>query len=106
MLIALFILAAVVLDDCNTQPQKLINMKTGRAVVEFFSGRAIFHDRFLEEEMRQVGICIPSHMLEMFDGKSVIYLTDPLFEKAFIEVYTPFYIENALFQWQNYPQES
>lgn len=80
---------------------KLINTKTGYIVVEFENGKAQFHDRFLEAEMKETGIFIPASMTPDFEGKEVVYLGEPFFERAFVEVYYPLCIANSLYQWQN-----
>ena len=85
----------------NGEPMKLINTKTGYVVVELTNGKASFHDRFLEVEMKETGILIPPAMADEFEGKEVIYLGEPLFEKAFVEVYYPLCIAHSLYQWQN-----
>lgn len=84
----------------NGEPMKLVNTKTGYIVVELIEGKANFHDRFLEAEMKEAGILIPPSMIDSFEGKEVVFLGDPLFEKAFIEVYYPLCIANDLYQWQ------
>jgi len=80
---------------------KLINKKTGFIVVEFQKGKVQFHDRFLEAEMKETGILIPPAMTDQFEGKEVIFLGEPLFEKAFLEVYYPLCIANSVYQWHN-----
>lgn len=80
---------------------KLVNTKTGFVVVEFKQGKAEFHDRFLEAEMKETGILIPPALTHSFQDKEVIFLGDPLFEKAFVEVYYPLCIANAVYQWKN-----
>lgn len=82
------------------EPMKLVNTKTGFIVVEFNQGKAEFHDRFLEAEMKETGILIPPALVKSYANKEVIYFGDPLFEKAFIEVYYPLCIANVLYQWQ------
>lgn len=79
---------------------KLINTKTGFVVVEFQNGKVQFHDRFLEAEMKETGILIPPIHLKEYDGKEVIYMGDPLFEKAFVEIYYPLCIAHSLYQWE------
>jgi len=79
---------------------KLINTKTGFVVVEFKEGKAEFHDRFLEVEMKETGILIPPIMTKDFENREVIFLGDSLFEKAFVEVYYPLCIVNSIYQWQ------
>ncbi len=98
---AIFLAAAAIAAAFNHgEPMKLINTKTGYIVVEFENGKVQFHDRFLETEMKETGIFIPASMTSEFEGKEVVYLGDPLFEKAFVEVYYPLCIANSLYQWQ------
>lgn len=82
------------------EPMKLVNTKTGFVVVAFNEGKAAFFDRFLEVEMKETGILIPPAMADQFEGKEVIFLGEPLFEKAFVEVYYPLCIANSVYQWQ------
>ena len=99
---SLFIASALVASAFNNgEPMKLINTKTGYVVVEFQNGKAAFHDRFLEAEMKETGIFIPPALAHDFEGKETIFLGEPLFEKAFVEVYYPLCIANSLYQWQN-----
>lgn len=81
--------------------EMLINSETGHIVIEFIDGNAKVYDRFLEAEMRETGIYIPPSKRGDFDGKEVVYLSDPSFEKAFIEVYDPLCIANSPYRWQN-----
>lgn len=96
----LFLATSAIAAALNGEPMKLINTKTGFVVVEFKEGKAEFYDRFLEAEMKETGILIPSTWAKEFENKEVIYYGDPLFEKAFIEVYYPLCIANSLYQWQ------
>lgn len=99
---SLFIAASAITSTfTNGDPMKLINTKTGFVVVEFNQGKVEFHDRFLEAEMKETGILIPPPFLKSFEEKEVIYLGDPLFEKAFLEIYYPLCIANTVYQWQN-----
>jgi len=93
--------AAIAAAFNNGEPMKLVNTRTGYVVVEFQKGNVQFHDRFLEAEMKETGILIPPAYLDQFGGKEVIYFGDPLFEKAFLEVYYPLCIANSLYQWQS-----
>ena|SRR5262245_6208739 len=81
--------------------ERLMNMETGSVVVEFTNGNAQFSDCFLETEMKQTGIYIPNSMQPGFDDKEIVYMGDPMFEKAFREVYYSLCIANSLYQWQN-----
>lgn len=98
MRIAIFLAFIPFLAAFDTQ---LINVESGRLVVEFMEGNVQFFDPFMEEEMRETGIYIPPESLADFEDKKVVYLGDPLFEKAFIEIYYPLCIANPLYQWQN-----
>ena len=93
--------AAMIAAFNQEAPMKLVNMQTGYVVVEFQRGNAQFHDRFLEAEMKETGILIPPSMSSQFEEKEVIFLGEPLFEKAFVEVYYPLCIAHSLYQWQN-----
>lgn len=93
-------LGSVIAVFSNGEEMKLVNTKTGFIVVEIKGGKAEFYDRFLEVEMKENGILIPPGMAKDFDGEKVIFLGDPLFEKAFIEIYYPLCIANQLYQWQ------
>lgn len=98
---SLFLAAAAMIAFMNQgESMKLINTRTAFVVVEFQEGKVHFNDRFLETEMRESGILIPPILKDEFEGKEVIYLNDPLFEKAFKEVYYPFCIAHSLYQWQ------
>lgn len=97
----LFIASAAVAAAFNSGAKmKLINTKTNYVVVEFIDGKAQFHDRFLEVEMKETGILIPPNAVAEYMGKETIYLGDPLFERAFVEIYYPLCIANSVYQWQ------
>lgn len=93
--------SAITAAFTNGEPMKLVNTKTGFVVVEFNQGKPVFYDRFLEAEMKETGILIPPALVKLFDNKEVIFMGEPLFEKAFIEVYYPLCIANSVYQWQN-----
>ena len=80
---------------------KLVHEKTGYVVVEFQDGKALFNDRFLKAEMEEEGILIPPSQVEEFGGKQVIFPDDPLFQKAFTEVYYPLCIADPTYHWEN-----
>ena len=98
---ALFVASSAIALLNPGSPVKLVNTKTGYVVVEFQAGRVLFYDRFLEAEMKGSGILIPPSLLNEFDGKETILYGDPLFEKAFIEVYYPLNIPSQTYKWQN-----
>jgi hypothetical protein len=51
--------------------------------------------------MKETGILIPPLLTQTFEGREVVFLGDPLFEKAFIEVYYPFCIAHSVYHWHN-----
>ncbi len=98
---SLFIAISAIGSACaNGEEMKLVNTDTGFVVVEFKEGKTNFYDRILEAEMKESGIFIPPLKVKDFDGKKVVLLGDPLFEKAFVEIYYPLCIANRLYQWQ------
>jgi hypothetical protein len=92
--------SAIATAFANGESMKLVNVKTGFVVVEFNQGKVAFHDRFLETEMKETGILIPPALASEYEGKEVIYLGDPLFEKAFIHVHFPHCFATSVYQWQ------
>jgi hypothetical protein len=82
----------------NGETVKLINKKTNFVVIEFNNGKATFHDRFLEPEMREAGILIPSELAAEYGGKETILLDDELFEKAFKEIYYRYYTPHSVYE--------
>ena len=79
---------------------KFVHSKTGFVVVEFRDGKTQIHDRFLKAELEDAGILIPPSQTEEFGGKQVIFPDDPLFQKAFIEVYAPLCIADPSYEWR------
>lgn len=92
--------SAIAAAFAKGEPMKLVNTKTGFVLLEFNQGKVAFYDRFLEVEMKETGILIPPALMPQFDNKEVIFFDDPLFERAFIEVYYPLCIANSLYQWK------
>jgi hypothetical protein len=79
----------------------LVNRETGRVIVEFREGKIQFNDLFLEEEMKENGIYIPTSYRSDFEDKEIVYLDDPLFQNAFIDIYYEYSIANSLYEWKN-----
>ncbi|HSX11293.1 MAG TPA: hypothetical protein VLF94_06245 [Chlamydiales bacterium] len=80
---------------------KLVHAPTGYVVVEFKQdGQIIFNDRYLKAEMEEQGILIPPAMRAKFDNKKTVFLDDPLFPRAFVEVYCPLCIADPAFTWK------
>ena len=83
------------------ESMKLVHSVTGFVVVEFSQeGKPAFNDRFLKAEMEEQGILIPPSMRTQFNNQEVVYLDDPLFSKAFVEVYFPLCIADPAYEWQ------
>ena len=84
----------------SEETKKLINTKSGFVVVSFNEGQPKFYDHILEEELQDRGIFVPPFLREEFKGKKSVFPKDPLFEKAFIEIYYPLVIANPIYQWE------
>lgn len=99
----LILAAGVVLGSFRqeeTPAMKLVNTKSGFVVVEFTGKTVRFGDRFLEAEMKEGGIRIPANRAAEFDGKETVFLGDPLFQKAFEEIYVPLTIASSAYHWE------
>ena len=80
---------------------RLVNTKTNSVIVSFYENHAEIHHPILAKELEHSGIFIPPYLREMFEGKTTIFLEEPLFQKAFAEVYYPLVIANPDYQWKN-----
>lgn len=78
---------------------QLINKKTKTPLVEFQNKKTIFYNKFLEREMRTLGILIPHGLRGVFHGKDYIYFGEEDFQKAFREVYYLTSMNTDLFYW-------
>ena len=79
---------------------RLINKKNQKPIVEFRGTQTIFHSKFLEREMRELGILIPHGLRGSYHGKDCIYLGDTEFQQAFKEIYYLTYMNDSEFKWQ------
>jgi phospholipid N-methyltransferase len=84
----------------EARPMKLVNINTGFVVLEFKDNTTIFGDRFLERELIERGVAIPKSHRAEFQGKSAIFPNDPLFHRAFQEIYVPLTLASPSYQWQ------
>lgn len=101
LFVALFAVTSATSVLMSGDPMKLVNTQTGYTVVEFLDdGNIRFNDRFLEAEMKESGILIPPSLLDSFEGKEFVYFGDPLFERAFKEVYYPYSVSTSIYKWQ------
>ena len=69
MAIALFTASALFAIQQEEVPMKLVNSRSGFVLVEFKNGAPLFHDRFLEAEMKERGVVIPSNRRAEYEGK-------------------------------------
>jgi hypothetical protein len=99
--VALFLMSALFAAQQEENLMKLVNTRTGFVIVEFKGGAPLFHDRFLEAEMKERGIAIPVSRKSEFNGKDTIYIDDPLFQRAFAEIYVPLTIASSNYQWEH-----
>ena len=83
-------------------PMQLVDKNTGKVILEFKDEAVTFYSPFLEAQFEERGILIPPLMQPEFQGKQEVLLGDPLFKKAFIEIYLPFYMAgaNSPYEWK------
>lgn len=82
-------------------PMKLVNKDTKGVVVEFTDSKIIFHDRFLEAEMSENGITVPTALQKEYGNKEIVFVEDSEFLKAFKEIYYPSSMNPNVFQWED-----
>ena len=83
----------------SNEIMKLINTKTGFVLIEFKNGHSQFYHGLLEAILKNWGVSIPYPVLEQFEGKYTIFPDDPLFEKAFVEIYCQRHLNDPCYQW-------
>lgn len=86
--------------ESQANVMKIVHKKTQKCLVEFKDGGAHFYDPILEKEMSHKGVYIPPFMRESFEGKTEVFPQDPLFQKAFLEVYCIFVLPQHEFEKQ------
>ncbi|MFZ0565916.1 MAG: hypothetical protein WAM28_07010 [Chlamydiales bacterium] len=80
---------------------KLVNKQTNEPIIEFEGKKTLFHNKFLEQEMRSIGILIPHGLRGVYHGKNYVRLEDEEFQKAFKEIYCLTSMNPDTFQWQD-----
>lgn len=80
---------------------QLIHKETNQALVEFKENEVIFHSRILENEMKFMGIPIPTGLRSHYSGKDCIFLGEDKFAEAFKEIYYLTSMNPKLFFWKN-----
>lgn len=78
---------------------KLINIQTNQPLVEFIGEKTLIHNKFLEEEMRMMGIPIPDGLRGLFEGRDYVHLYEEKFQEAFKEIYYATFMDARLFKW-------
>ena len=78
---------------------KLINSKTHLPLVEFNGKKTVFYNKFLEKEMKTLGIPIPNGLRGIYHGKDNIYLGEEEFQLAFKEIYFVTRMDPSEFHW-------
>jgi hypothetical protein len=79
---------------------KLVNIKTAQTIVEFIGEKTLIHNKFLEEEMRILGIPIPDGLRGRYEGRDIIHLGEKRFQEAFKEIYYLTYMDVRGFHWK------
>lgn len=78
---------------------RLINIQTNQSIVEFEGDNTLFHSKFLEKEMRELGIPVPHGLRGIYHGKERIRLGDEEFQQAFREIYYLTTMNPEKFRW-------
>lgn len=79
--------------------KQLLNVHTRQPIIEFEGSKTHIHNKFLEHEMRTLGIPIPHGLRGIYHGKDCILLDDPEFQQAFQEVYYLTSMNPTTFKW-------
>lgn len=67
---------------------RIINIATNAEFMHIHSGElAQFTNKYIQQGFEEHGIVIPPGLREEYSGKSMVYLEDPEFEKAFRNLY-------------------
>ena len=78
---------------------RLVNVTTKKPIVEFEREEVLFHNKYLEREMRLLGIPIPHGLRGVYDGADYVFLGDRSFQQAFREVYYTTSMDQNDFRW-------
>lgn len=80
--------------------KQLINTQTKEILLEFEGENTVIYSKFLENEMRNMGIPIPHGLRGVYRGKDCIRLKDEEFQRAFREIYYITTIDPEKFFWR------
>ncbi len=81
--------------------KRLVNTHTEQPLVEYEGAKTIFHNKYLEHEMRDIGILIPHGLRGLYNGKETVRLGDDEFQKAFRDIYYLTAMNVETFKWQD-----
>ena len=79
---------------------KLIHKTTRFVVAEMDNKSITIKDPFLEKELKLKGIKIPQVLKDQFEGKTAVKMGDPLFPKAFKEIYLKLNMGETSYEWK------
>jgi len=79
---------------------RLFAIQNNECVAEFTSSKTVIHRPLLQKEMQKIGIAIPTYRQKSFEGKKIIKMDDPLFAKAFREIFFAHHMNTTLYRWE------
>lgn len=81
---------------------QLIHKTSKKPLIEFLKEQVLFYNPILEKMLRIQGIAIPLQLQEKYQQKAFVKLGDPLFQKAFCEIYCPQYFGSKEYEWKSH----
>jgi hypothetical protein len=78
----------------------LIHVKSGYVMATTDGDKVTVKDPILYKELSLKGISIPQDKRNAYHEKKVVFMDDPLFPKAFRELYLKKDIDHAEFRWK------
>lgn len=79
--------------------KRLVNVHTNQPLIEFEGDKTVIYNKYLEHEMRELGIPIPHGLRGVYHGKECVRLEDEEFQKAFKEIYYLTTMNRDTFHW-------
>lgn len=78
---------------------KLINVSSNAIIAEISGNKIYFASAMMEEDMALNGIAIPEYLQGDYNDQFLVLLDDPLFPKAFKEVYYKYRMNHEENKW-------
>lgn len=78
---------------------KLVHVKSNDPVVELNKSDTKIFSEIMDWDMKNNGIAIPEYLQEDYNDQFVVFFDDPLFQKAFKEVYYAFRMNHEEYKW-------